>query len=109
MSIFIRMRRFINIKNHKAIVNIMKNKKRRKMQFILFLTKKNKQIKKRRNLNVDTAYLHVEGDMIMRIGVVIAAIVIYLRSEYKIIDLICTNLFSIIICITVYPIFKNCI
>ena len=47
--------------------------------------------------------------MIMSIGVVIAAIVIYFRPNYKIIDPICTYLFSLIVCITVYPICKNCI
>ena len=60
-------------------------------------------------MNVDAAYLHVLGDMIMSIGVVIAAVVIFFKPEAKIIDPICTYLFSIIVCITVYPICKNCI
>ena len=45
----------------------------------------------------------------MSIGVVIAAVVIFFKTEAKIIDPICTYLFSIIVCITVYPICKNCI
>ena len=63
----------------------------------------------RRNINVDAAYLHVLGDMIMSVGVVIAAIIIYLRPDWKIADPICTYIFSIIVCFTVKPIIKSCI
>ena len=31
----------------------------------------------RRNINVDAAYLHVLGDMLMSVGVIIAATIIY--------------------------------
>ena len=47
--------------------------------------------------------------MIMSIGVVIAAIVIYFYPNMTIADPICTFIFSIIVIITVQPIVKNCI
>ena len=47
--------------------------------------------------------------MIMSIGVCIAATIIYFKPEWKIADPICTVVFSIIVCVTVTPIVKNCI
>lgn len=47
--------------------------------------------------------------MIMSIGVVIAATVIYFYPTYTVADPICTVVFSIIVCVTIYPIVKNCI
>ena len=58
---------------------------------------------------MDAAYLHVLGDMIMSIGVCIAAVIIYFYPDYKIADPICTFIFSIIVCVTVWPVIKNCI
>lgn len=46
--------------------------------------------------------------MIMSIGVVIASLFIYYDSNLKIADPICTYIFSIIVCFTVYPIVKDC-
>jgi len=65
--------------------------------------------KERRNINIDAAYLHVLGDMIMSVGVVIASVIIWFKPEYKIADPICTFVFSIIVCVTVRPIVSNCI
>ena len=56
-----------------------------------------------------SAYLHVLGDMLMSVGVIIAAAIIYLKPEYKIADPICTYLFSVIVCFTTVPVFKECI
>ena len=58
---------------------------------------------------MDAAYLHVLGDMIMSIGVVIAATVIYIEPTWTIIDPLCTYLFSLIVCVTVTPVVKLCI
>jgi zinc transporter 2 len=69
----------------------------------------NSNEKATKNINVDAAYLHVLGDMIMSIGVCIAAVIIYFFPEYRIADPICTFIFSIIVCVTVQPIIKNCI
>jgi cation diffusion facilitator family transporter len=53
--------------------------------------------------------VHVIGDMIQSIGVIIAAALIYVWPEYKIADPICTYLFSILVIITTIPVFKDCV
>jgi len=63
----------------------------------------------RRNINVDAAFLHALGDMIMSIGVCIAATIIYFQPTWVVADPICTFVFSVIVCFTVTPIVKNCI
>ena len=63
----------------------------------------------KRNLNVDAAFLHVLGDMLMSIGVVIASCFIMYNPEWTIADPICTYLFSVIVCFTVYPVVNQCI
>ena len=63
----------------------------------------------RRNINVDAAYLHALGDMIMSIGVCISSCFIYFQPTWMIADPICTFVFSVIVCFTVTPIVKNCI
>jgi zinc transporter 2 len=44
----------------------------------------------------------------MSIGVVIASLIISYNPEWKIADPICTYLFSVIVCITVIPVVKQC-
>jgi len=61
------------------------------------------------NINITSAYLHVLGDMLMSVGVVIASIIIYWKPSYHIADPLCTYLFSIIICFTTIPVFKECV
>jgi zinc transporter 2 len=61
------------------------------------------------NLNIRAAFIHVIGDLIQSIGVVIAAIVIMIWPEYDIIDPICTFVFSIIVVCTTIPILCDCI
>ncbi len=63
----------------------------------------------KRNINITSAYLHVLGDMLMSVGVIIAAVVIYFKPEWMIVDPICTYLFSVIVCFTTVPVFKECI
>lgn len=61
------------------------------------------------NINVTSAYLHVLGDMLMSVGVVIASVIIYFKPTWQIADPLCTYLFSIIVCFTTVPVFKECI
>lgn len=56
-----------------------------------------------------SAYLHVLGDMLMSVGVIIAAVIIYVNPSLNIADPICTYLFSVIVCFTTVPVFKECI
>ncbi|XVE64566.1 hypothetical protein DITRI_Ditri07aG0110700 [Diplodiscus trichospermus] len=63
--------------------------------------------KKERNINVQGAYLHVLGDSIQSVGVMIGGAVIWYKPEWKIIDLICTLVFSIIVLGTTIRMLRN--
>lgn len=60
-------------------------------------------------MNQRAAVIHLIGDMVQSIGVISAAIIIYVKPEYKIADPICTYLFSILVMMTTVPIFNDCI
>ena len=60
------------------------------------------------NINIRAAVVHVIGDMLQSIGVIIAALLIFFYPEAKIADPICTYLFSILVIITTIPVFKDC-
>lgn len=53
-----------------------------------------------KNINIRAAFIHVLGDMIQSIGVLIASLIIYINPAFKIADPICTILFSIIVLFT---------
>ncbi|XP_054742490.1 proton-coupled zinc antiporter SLC30A2 isoform X1 [Anastrepha obliqua] len=59
------------------------------------------------NLNVRAAFIHVVGDMIQSAGVFVAALVIFFRPDWAIIDPICTFFFSIIVLFTTFSIMKD--
>ncbi|TVU18056.1 hypothetical protein EJB05_34124 [Eragrostis curvula] len=63
--------------------------------------------KSRRNINVHSAYLHVLGDSIQSVGVMIGGAVIWYKPEWKIIDLICTLIFSVIVLFTTIRMLRN--
>ncbi|KAL3830783.1 hypothetical protein ACJIZ3_019585 [Penstemon smallii] len=67
----------------------------------------NKKKKKQRNINVQGAYLHVLGDSIQSIGVMIGGALIWYKPEWKIIDLICTLIFSVIVLGTTIRMLRN--
>ena len=62
---------------------------------------------------IRAAYIHIIGDMIQSLGVLIAAIIIYLFQEthpgIRIFDPICTFVFAIIVLCTTIPVSKDCI
>ena len=62
-----------------------------------------------KNINVDAAFLHVMGDMLMSVGVIIAATIIYIWPDLWYFDPICTYLFSIIVMCTTIPVLRKCI
>lgn len=53
--------------------------------------------KPRWNINVQGAYLHVLGDSIQSIGVMIGGAIIWYNPEWKKVDLVCTLFFSVIV------------
>lgn len=63
--------------------------------------------KKQRNINVQGAYLHVLGDSIQSVGVMIGGAVIWYKPEWKIIDLICTLVFSVVVLGTTIRMLRN--
>ncbi|KAL5730968.1 Metal tolerance protein 1 [Ranunculus cassubicifolius] len=63
--------------------------------------------KKQKNVNVQGAYLHVLGDFIQSIGVMIGGAIIWYNPKLKIIDLICTLAFSVIVLGTTIKMLRN--
>lgn len=59
------------------------------------------------NINLRAAAIHVIGDFIQSIGVLIASLIIYFKPEYKIADPICTFIFSALVMATTAPIIKD--
>ncbi|XP_029352672.1 zinc transporter 2 [Echeneis naucrates] len=59
------------------------------------------------NTSVRAAFIHVVGDLLQSVGVMVAAIVIYFRPEYKVADPICTFLFSIFVLCTTITILRD--
>ncbi|PIN25558.1 Zn2+ transporter [Handroanthus impetiginosus] len=70
---------------------------------------KNGHKKKPRNINLQGAYLHVLGDSIQSIGVMIGGAIIWWKPEWKIIDLICTLIFSVVVLGTTIRMLRNII
>lgn len=62
---------------------------------------------KEENVNVRAAFIHVLGDFLQSTGVLVAAILIYFKPEWGIVDPICTFLFSILVVITTFSIIKD--
>ena len=60
-------------------------------------------------MNIKAAIIHILGDIIQSVGVVIASFIIYFRPDLTIFDPICTFIFSVIVLITTYNITKQCI
>jgi len=58
-------------------------------------------------LNVKAALIHVIGDFVQSIGVLIAAIIIWIKPEYKIADPVCTFLFSLLVLFTTIPVMRD--
>ncbi|CAL9197616.1 unnamed protein product, partial [Musa hybrid cultivar] len=62
---------------------------------------------KTRNINVHSAYLHVLGDSIQSIGVMIGGAMIWWKPEWKIIDMLCTLVFSVIVLVTTIKMLRD--
>ncbi|EPS72195.1 hypothetical protein M569_02562, partial [Genlisea aurea] len=62
---------------------------------------------KRRNINVQGAYLHVLGDSVQSVGVMVGGGIIWYRPEWKIVDLVCTLVFSVIVLATTIRMLRN--
>ncbi|XP_002411364.3 zinc transporter 2 isoform X1 [Ixodes scapularis] len=63
----------------------------------------------RSNINIRAALIHVLGDLLQSIGVLIAAYVIKYKPEYKIADPICTFVFSALVLFTTVSILRDAV
>jgi len=61
------------------------------------------------NINVRAALIHVLGDAIQNLGVVVAGLIIYFCPHLSIADPICTYIFSIIVLITTMGVMQRCL
>lgn len=59
------------------------------------------------NINVRAAFIHVIGDFIQSFGVFVAALVIYFKNDWVIVDPICTFIFSVIVLFTTFAIMRD--
>uniref|UniRef100_UPI00398F8A29 proton-coupled zinc antiporter SLC30A2-like n=1 Tax=Pristiophorus japonicus TaxID=55135 RepID=UPI00398F8A29 len=59
------------------------------------------------NPSVRAAFIHVMGDLLQSFGVLIAAFIIYFKPEYKMVDPICTFLFSVLVLGTTIAILRD--
>ncbi|MED6158642.1 Metal tolerance protein 1 [Stylosanthes scabra] len=60
-----------------------------------------------KNVNVQGAYLHVVGDSVQSVGVMIGGAIIWWKPEWHIVDLICTLIFSVIVLGTTVNMLRN--
>ena len=61
-----------------------------------------------KNVNIRAALIHVIGDALQNVGVLIAGIIICIFHHASIVDPICTYIFSIIVIFTTIHILKDC-
>uniref|UniRef100_A0A1A7XK25 Proton-coupled zinc antiporter SLC30A8 n=2 Tax=Iconisemion striatum TaxID=60296 RepID=A0A1A7XK25_9TELE len=59
------------------------------------------------NASVRAAFVHVMGDLLQSVSVLVSAIIIFFKPEYKIADPICTFLFSILVLCTTFTILRD--
>lgn len=64
---------------------------------------------KNTNINVRAAFLHVLGDLVQSIGVMIASAVIWKRPDLVVVDPLCTFLFSVLVLFTTVTLLRETI
>lgn len=61
------------------------------------------------NINVRAAFVHVIGDIVQSVGVFVAAIIIFFKPAWAMVDSICTFIFSIIVLVVTFRILRDVI
>ena len=64
---------------------------------------------KEENINIRAAIIHIMGDMLQSIGVIVASFIIYFWPEAKIADPICTYLFTVLVLCSTVPVSIDCV
>merc|ERR550539_663177 len=65
------------------------------------------QAKKEQHINIRAAFIHVLGDLLQSVGVLISSIIIKFKPNYMWADPACTILFSVIVFCTTLTIAKD--
>ncbi|CAM4630754.1 unnamed protein product [Leuciscus chuanchicus] len=65
--------------------------------------------KQQANASVRAAFVHVIGDLLQSVSVLVSALLIFFKPEYKIADPICTFLFSLFVLGTTFTIMRDII
>jgi len=73
-----------------------------------FVLKENKTQKLSDNVNIKAAFIHILGDILQSIGVIIAAIIVFFFPDYHIVDPLMTMVFGGIVFYTTISIVKEC-
>ncbi|KAM0685549.1 hypothetical protein COBT_003239 [Conglomerata obtusa] len=60
-----------------------------------------------RNLNIRAAYIHIIGDLIQSVGVIIASIITLFNPKWVIVDIICTLCFSVLVLLSTFFVMKD--
>lgn len=68
---------------------------------------KNDDGKEEMSINVRAAYIHVIGDLIQSLGVMIASIIVWIKPSWTVVDPLSTFLFSILVLFTTIDIMKE--
>lgn len=64
---------------------------------------------KNRNLNIRATYVHVVGDVIQSVGVILASSIIYLYPSLVIADVLCTIFFAFLVLASTYYIVRDAV
>ncbi|XP_077362848.1 proton-coupled zinc antiporter SLC30A2 [Festucalex cinctus] len=59
------------------------------------------------NASVRAAFVHVVGDLLQSLSVLVSAMIIFFKPEYKMADPICTFLFSVLVLCTTFTIMRD--
>jgi len=78
-----------------------------KKEAAIVLQEASTQHETQRNINLHAAYLHVLGDLLQSIAVLIAGIVIWFRPTWTVIDPLCTLIFCCLVLYSTIGIFRS--
>ena len=96
--------------SHDGESNVRRGMKSQKsIDLFAEVTQHEQPMKSQPNINVRAAFIHVLGDLIQSVGVLVAAIIIYFRHDWKYADPICTFIFSILVLITTLSVMKDAV
>lgn len=66
-------------------------------------------LKEKDNANIRAAFIHILGDIVQSVGVVIASIIIKIKPTWIIVDPICTFMFAFIVSCTTISVIRTCL